>query len=44
MTEKGGGAHYVQGFAFCVITVNDEHAKPRFTRKCRGYIYRQNIR
>ena len=26
----------LQAFAFSVLTVNDEHAKPRFKRKCRG--------
>ena len=25
----------IQVFAFCVVTVNNEHTKPRFTRKCR---------
>ena len=30
-------------FAFSVLTVNDEHRKPRFTRKRTGYITRQHI-
>ena len=28
----------MQAFAFCVVTVNDEHTKPRFTRKRRRHI------
>ena len=30
------GVKGLQAFAFCVVTVNDEHAKPRFKRKLRG--------
>ena len=26
----------LQAFAFSVVTVNDEHTKPRFKRKLRG--------
>ena len=29
------GVQGLQVFAFCVVTVNDEHMKPRFTRKRR---------
>ena len=38
------GVQGLQGFAFCVVTVNDEHTKPRFTRKHRGLIYRWYMR
>ena len=27
------GVQGLQVFVFCVVTVNDEHAKPRFKRK-----------
>ena len=30
------GVHGLQAFVFCVVTVNDEHMKPRFKRKRRG--------
>lgn len=30
------GVQGLQAFAFCVVTVNDEHAKPRFKRKLKG--------
>ena len=29
------GVQGLQVFAFCVVTVNDEHTKPKLTRKCR---------
>ena len=31
--KKEQGAQWLQTFAFCVLTVNDEHTKPRFKRK-----------
>ena len=30
------GVQWLQTFAFCAVTVNDEHTKPRFKRKLRG--------
>ena len=30
------GVQGLQAFAFCLVTVNDEHTKPRFKRKLRG--------
>ena len=30
------GVKGLKAFAFCVVTVNDKHAKPRFTRKREG--------
>ena len=34
--EELQGVWELQAFAFCVVTVNDEHTKPRFKRKLRG--------
>ena len=31
-------------FVFCVVTVNDEHKKPRLIRRRRGLKYRGHIR
>ena len=30
------GVQGLQDFAFCVLTTNNEHTKPRFIRKCRA--------
>ena len=30
-------------FAFCVVTVNDEHTKTRFTKKHKGYIVGKGV-
>ena len=32
------GVQELQAFAFGVVRVNDEHMKPRFQKKCTGYI------
>ena len=37
------GVQGLQAFAFCGVTVNDEHTKPRFKRKLRDLISRQHI-
>ena len=36
--RKTPGVQGLQAFAFCVVTVNDEHSQPRFKRKCMGYV------
>ena len=33
LNNKKQGVQGMQAFAFCVVTVNDEHTKPRFKRK-----------
>ena len=33
LNSKKQGVQGMQAFAFCVVTINDEHTKPRFKRK-----------
>ena len=37
------GVQELQAFAFCVVTVNDEHAKPRFKRKLIAVKFKDGI-
>ena len=34
--DREQGAQGLKAFAFCEVTLNDEHTKPRFKRKRRG--------
>ena len=36
MVKKQQEVEGLQGFAFCVVNVNDEHVKPVFKRKLTG--------